>query len=303
MAITLTQLQSLLAVVRTGSVTGAADALYVTQPSVSAALAALAREVGADLTERDGRSVRLTPAGAAFAEYAADVVGLLEEGTRRAREIAGVEQSELRVAAVTTAAEYLVSPLIHAVHQRWPDLSLALDVANRREVFEAVLGHRADVAIGGRPPKDERVQGTPFLANEIVIITAPDDPLAGEEHVPIEALAGRPWLLREPGSGTRLMIEEFLAEHHLEPRLLTLGSNGAIKQAARTGLGRSLQARIAVRQELEAGTLATIRIAEPLPERAWYVMRSTVGPKRELVDEFIAFLTSDAARAALAGAP
>lgn len=299
MAITLTQLQSLLAVVRTGSVTGAADALYVTQPSVSAALAALAREIGVDLTERDGRSVRLTPAGAAFADYAADVVGLLDEGRRRAREIAGAEARELRVAAVTTAAEHLVSPLIRAVHERWPDLSLALDVGNRREVLQRVLDHRADVAIGGRPPQDDRVVGVPFLANEIVLITAPDDPAADEIDVPVERLADRPWLLREAGSGTRTMIEEFLLDHGLEPRLLTLGSNGAIKQAVRTGLGLSLQARIAVDQELESGALATIDVAEPLPERGWYVMRSTVGPRRDLVDEFIEFVTSDIATAAI----
>ncbi len=299
MAITLTQLQSLLAVVRTGSVTGAADALYVTQPSVSAALAALAREIGVDLTERDGRSVRLTPAGAAFADYAADVVGLLDEGRRRAREIAGAEARELRVAAVTTAAEHLVSPLILAVHERWPELSVALDVGNRREVVQRLLDHRADVAIGGRPPDDDRVEGVAFLRNEIVLITSPDDPLAGEPDVPVERLGGRPWLLREPGSGTRTMIEEFLLENGLEPRLLTLGSNGAIMQAARTGLGRSLQARVAVQRELESGVLATIDVAEPLPERAWYVMRSTVGPRRVLVDEFVQFVTSDAATAAI----
>src|SRR5690242_16236743 len=99
MAITVTQLRAFLAVVRGGSVTAAADELIVTQPSVSAALAALSREVGCELFERSGRGVRLTAAGSAFAPYAADVLGLLETGRRSAHEAAALATRTLRIAA------------------------------------------------------------------------------------------------------------------------------------------------------------------------------------------------------------
>src|SRR2546421_9377496 len=111
MAVTLTQLTAFLAVVRRGSVTAAAEELVVTQPSVSAAVAALERELGVQLTERHGRTLRPTAAGRAYTPYAADVLGLLDQGRREARAAAHAERHTLRISAVTTAGEQLVPPL------------------------------------------------------------------------------------------------------------------------------------------------------------------------------------------------
>lgn len=296
MAITQTQLRSFLAVFRTGSVTAAADELIVTQPSVSAAVSALSRELGVDLTERNGRSIRPTPAGEAFVPYAADVLGLLEQGTRASREAAQVAAKELRIAAVTTAGEHIVPPLMQAFSASHPEIALSLDVGNRERVFERVRSHRSDVAVGGRPPS-EGVLGECFLENPIAIITAPDDPLAGKHALPIEELGGRPWLLREEGSGTRTMTEEFLAAYELRPPLLTLGSNGAIKEAARAGLGVSLQSRLTARLELEVGLLATIDVSARLPQRHWYLLRPEHGPLRPPVEEFLSFVRSEGGKA------
>jgi LysR family transcriptional regulator, low CO2-responsive transcriptional regulator len=298
-AITVTQLTSFLAVVRGGSVTAAAEELVVTQPSVSAAVAALSRELGVDVTERAGRGVVPTPAGEAFAPYASDVLGLLDQGRRVALEAAGAAGRELRIAAVTTAAEYIVVPLIKAYTTGRSDVSVTLSVDNREGVFASVLEHRADVAIAGRPPGDGGLVGTPFLRNEIVAITTPDDPLVGEPDVPVQALAERPWLLRERGSGTRTMVEDYLAEHGLTPIALTLGSNGAIKHAAQAGLGISLQSRLAVQFELAQGRLATIALREPPAAREWYVIQTAVGPVRDATETFTSFVTSRSAREAL----
>jgi LysR family transcriptional regulator, low CO2-responsive transcriptional regulator len=296
MAITMTQLRSFLAVVETGSVTAAAEELYVTQPSVSAAVSALSKEVGADLTVRLGRSVEPSAAGKAFAPYAAHVIGLLDQGGRAAREAAGVAERELRIAAVTTAAEHIVPQLVQEFSARHPELALTLDVGNRQRVFREVAGHRVDAAVGGRPPADGQLSGEPFLDNPILLITAPGDPLARRRSVPVEELGTRPWLLREPGSGTRAMTEEFLARHELQPRMLTMGSNGAIKQAARSGLGVSLQSRAATALELKNGLLGTISLREPLPNRQWFVLWPSTGPLREPVRQFLEFVTSPAAK-------
>jgi DNA-binding transcriptional LysR family regulator len=296
MAITLTQLRSFLAVLETGSVTAAAEELYVTQPSVSAAVSALSKELGVDLTNRMGRSVEPTAAGEAFAPYAAHVIGLLDQGGRAAREVAGAAARELRIAAVTTAAEHIVPQLVQEFSASHPELTLTLDVGNRQRVFRELASHRADVAIGGRPPPGGQLSGEPFLDNPILLITAPGDPLARRHSVPVGELGTRPWLLRETGSGTRSMTEEFLARHELSPRMLTMGSNGAIKQATRAGLGVSLQSRAATALELEHGLLDTISLREPLPRREWYVLWPSVGPLREPIREFRDFVTSAAAK-------
>jgi len=296
MAITLTQLRSFLAVAETGSVTAAADALYVTQPSVSAAVAALSRELGVDLTERAGRGVVPTPAGTAFAAYASSVLGLLDEGRRAALEAAGAAARELRIAAVTTAAEHIVPELVREFSSRRPELTLTLDVGNRERRFRAVAGHDVDVAIGGRPPADGELLGQAFLDNPILLIAPPGDPLARRRSVPVDELGGRPWLLREAGSGTRAMTEDFLARHELAPRMLTMGSNGAIKQAVRAGLGVALQSRAAAALELENGLLDTISLREPLPRRQWYALWAGTGPLREPARDFLDFVTSDEAK-------
>ena len=289
MAITLTQLTAFLAVVRGGSVTAAADELVVTQPSVSATIASLGRELDCELFERAGRGIRPTEAGAAFAPYAADVIGLLEQGRTVAREAARVAARRLQIAAVTTAAESFVPTLMRAFAAEHPDIGLTLDVGNRRQVLERVLDHAADVAIAGRPPADERLVAEPLMDNEIACITSPEDPLAGGGPVAAAALSERPWLLREPGSGTRALNLGFLRDRRLEPETLTLGSNGAIKQAARVGLGVSLLSRVTVEAELDAGLLGEVRLTDAPPVRPWFVLRSGVGPVRETVEAFVAF--------------
>jgi LysR family transcriptional regulator, low CO2-responsive transcriptional regulator len=298
MAITLTQLRSFLAVLRTGSVTAAAEELVVTQPSVSAAVSALSRELGVELTQRVGRSIQASPAGEAFAPFAADVIGLLDQGGRAAHEAADIASSELRLAAVTTAGEHIVPPLIEAFSTLHPQITLSLDVGNRARVFERVRLHRSDVAIGGRPP-GEGVVGERFLDNPIVVITKPGDPLARRRSVPIEELAERPWLLREEGSGTRTMTEEILTANGLDPPVLTLGSNGAIKQGARAGLGVSIQSRLTTQLELDMGLLTTIAVSPPLPLRHWYLLRPEHGPLRRPVQEFLAFVRSAEGRRAI----
>jgi DNA-binding transcriptional LysR family regulator len=290
MAITVTQLTAFLAVVRGGSVTAAADELIVTQPSVSAAIAALSRELGSELFERAGRGIRPTDAGTAFAPYAEDVMGLLDQGRRAAREAAAVAASKLKIAAVTTAAESFVPPLMRAFGQDHPGLELALDVGNRQRVLERVLSHAADVAVTGRPPADDRLVAMPFMDNEIVCITSPEDRLVGSGPISVGDLADRAWLLREPGSGTRTLGEQFLTDRDLNPETLTLGSNGAIKQAARVGLGVSLLSRAAVQAEIEAGLLGELELADPPPPRPWFVLHSAVGPVRAPVAAFVAFV-------------
>ena len=301
MAVTLNQLQSFLAVAREGSVSAAAEKLYVTQPSISAAVSALSRELGVDLTERVGRGVGLTAAGDAFRPYAADVLGLIDQGRKAAREAADVSMRSLRIVAVATAAEFVVPSLLRSFARSHPEINLTLEVANRAELFDRVLEHEVDVAIAGRPPEDERIAGRAFLENEIILITSPGDSLAADRAVRPEELVGRVWLMRETGSGTRLLVSEFLSDHDLRPQTLTLGSNGAIKEAVRLGLGVSLQSRVAVEHELRAGTVAEIRVRGGLPRREWYALHSATVPPRPAVEQFLSFAFGPEARAAFEG--
>ena len=294
MAVTMTQLSAFLAVMRTGSVTAAAEELVVTQPSVSAAVAALERELGVGLTERAGRGIKPTAAGEVYARYASDVLALVREGSEAAAEAARGVTDRVRVVAVTTAGEYLLPALIRGFREHRPDLDVSVYVDNRQEVFRQLGAREADVAIAGRPPEDGGFEGASFLENEFVLIAAPTDPMAQRPWVPVDELVERSWLMREEGSGTRRLCEAYLASHQLDPSRLTLGSNGAIKSAARMGLGIALQSRVAVEHEIASGHLATIRPRGGLPKRQWHVVRSTVGPASESVEAFAGYVRSSA---------
>jgi LysR family transcriptional regulator, low CO2-responsive transcriptional regulator len=300
-AVTFSQLRSFLAVVNGGSVRAAAGDLVVSQPAISAAVATLSRELDVELLERAGRGVRPTPAGREFAAYAADVLGLLEQGRRAAHDIQAGGGPALTIAAVTTAAESFVPPLMRAFAEAHPEVSLTLEVGNRDHVLAMVSNHQADLAIGGRPPGNERIAARPILANELLLISAPDDPLARRATVAPAELSGRRWLLREPGSGTRAVNEEYLAVTGIEVRRMTLGSNGAIKQAVRAGLGLSFISRAAIGTELDAGLLGVIAVSPGPQARDWYALRSAVGPQRPVTTDFISFVCSPAAARILAG--
>lgn len=269
---TLVQLRIFLAVVRQGSVKGAAAELLVTQPAVSAGVAALERDFGVALLVREGRGVRLTPAGEVLARYAATSLGLLEQGRDAATAAAHPGRGRLRLAAVTTAGEYVVPPLLKAFGTRYPDVEIFLEVGNRALVIERLLDRRADLGIGGRPPEDGRIQGAPFLRNRLVIVGSPDH----ERNVRRPVASGQlqdVWLLREPGSGTAATTEEFLADHGIKPRaILRLGSNGAVKQAASMGMGITLISAHAVSLELSAGTLTRLRVRGTPIERRWFAL-------------------------------
>lgn len=290
MPVTITQLRAFLAVAETGSVHAAARRLYVSQPSVSAAISALGKELQAKLVERSGRGIRLTPAGEALVPYAARVLGLLEQAREAVEEAVRPERGRIRIVAVNTAGEYVVPALIDAYRRLHPETELLLEIGNRKLVLERVASHAADVGIGGRPIV-KGVIGEPFLDNDLVIVARDI----------VEDLAEATWLLREEGSGTRTTTERFLAELGIAPKsVLTLGSNGAVKQALKLGLGVSLVSELAVARELEAGELVRIPAPEtPIP-RPWHALVAEDVPCRPAVQLFLAFLRSDEARAAVA---
>jgi DNA-binding transcriptional LysR family regulator len=244
---------------------------------------------------RTGRGLQPTEAGLAFAPYAEDVVGLLNTGHAAAREASAIAAAQLRIAAATTAAESFVPRLMRSFSRQHPEVELALAVGNDRDVLSRLMTHTDDVAICGKPPRDSRLSARPFLDNRIVCITSPADPAIGGPPLRASALAERSWLLREPGSGTRALTERFLMRRRMAPRTLTLGSTGAIRQAAHEHLGIALLAHVAVEADLEHGWLGEIKLLDGPAPQQWFVLRSAVGPVRPQVEEFTAFLRAVAA--------
>ncbi|MFI0448690.1 LysR family transcriptional regulator [Actinomadura sp. 6N118] len=257
------RLRSLLALAETGSVRAAAQRLYVTESAVSSAITALARDLGVPLVQRAGRGVALTPAGSVYAGYARQVLGLLEQGRAAARGEADPARGSLRLAAVTTAADQILPELLAGFRDRWPGVELALEVGPSRQLWRRLADHDADLVLGGRPPAGVPSQVLATRPNDLVVVAAP----ALAETF---SLGTTPWVMREPGSGTRATAESYLADHGAEPPQLVLGSNGAVIAGAAAGLGAALVSRDAINDELTSGRLAIIDAPDTPLDRPWH---------------------------------
>jgi LysR family transcriptional regulator, low CO2-responsive transcriptional regulator len=288
---TLNQLRSFLAVAESGSVRAAAEELVVTQAAVSASLAALQKSLGVALVTPDGRGLRLTDAGTSYARYARRILGLLDEAARAAAAAADPERGELRIAAVTTAAEQIVPAILGAFRRRHPQTGVRLEAGNREHVRSLLDRHRVDLVIGGRPEPGWDVVVHGVRPHELVVVAAPElaaaSPAGGREggaDVPgVDApqrdapgllpwLAHQTWLLREPGSGTRASTNTLLADLDISPLTLMVGSNVAIRESAQVGLGVTLLSRDAVATELAAGQLAELPVPGTPLHRDWYLV-------------------------------
>ncbi len=289
---TLGQLRTFLEVARSGSIRGAAESLVVTEPSVSAAVAALRRELGVELVERQGRGIRLTDAGQELARYAGEILGLADRAGRAVREAAG-EMGHLRLAAVTTAGEYVLPPILASFLREHNGLQVSLEVGNQADAIARLLSQEADLAVGGRPPPDGAIEGLAFLDNLLVVVARPNHPLQKRSSFDPKLLSGETWLMREPGSGMRQTAEEFIASTGIEPgSILTIGSNGAIKHAVALGLGITLMSMHAVWTELDSGELARLR-AQGMPlHRAWHVLWRTGAALPRSAQSFLELLRS-----------
>ena len=228
---TLNQLRSFLAVAESGSVRAAAEDLVVTQAAVSASIAALQKSLGVALVTPDGRGLRLTDAGASYARYARRILGLLDEAGRAAVAAADPERGELRIAAVTTAAEQIVPGILGGFRRRHPQTGVRLEAGNRDRVRSLLDRHQVDLVLTGRPEPAWDVVVHAVRAHELVVVAAPElsaaakagmregaGVTAGQERDGLLPwLARQTWLLREPGSGTRASTDALLADLDISP--------------------------------------------------------------------------------------
>ena len=289
MRLTFHQLRLLLAVSREGSVSRAAQRLHLTQPTLSTQLRQLAEQVGLPLFERVGRRLHLTAAGRVVLDTAARVEQELENLDETLAELRGDVVGRLRLAVVSTA-ETFIPRLLGDFRRERPAVEVSLVVLNRDAVIRRLADNLDDLYIMSRPPQAPPVVATPFLANPLVVIAAAEHALAGATGIPIAALAGEEFVLREPGSGTRQAAEHFFAAHGLalRPRL-ELGSNEAVKQAVAGGLGLSLLSAHALAHAVDEG-IAVLRVTDTPVLTQWQVVHPRGKRLTPLADAFLRFL-------------
>ena len=272
MNVTFRQLRIFLALAEQGSISAAARASHVTQPTVSMLLRELAETVGLPLYEVIGKKVHLTAAGEELARSARAMEDEWAGFRQRIDSMKGLERGRLRVAVVSTA-KYFVPRLLGDFCALHPDIEIALEVLNRDGVVQRLRDNRDDLYIMSMPPRDLDLTTRVFLPNPLVVLAPHHHALAGAGRLPLHSLAGERFILREAGSGTRLACDAHFQQQGFRPRIrMELGSNEAIKQAVAGGMGLAVLSRHAIGESLAENGLAILDI-EGFPIHAsWYIV-------------------------------
>jgi DNA-binding transcriptional LysR family regulator len=286
------RLQVFHAVAKHLSFTKAAEALFMTQPAVTFQIRQLEEHFDTRLFDRAHGRIALTAAGQVALEYAEKILGMSAELDTRLKEMSGQVAGPLLIGASTTIAEFMLPQVLGEFKSRYPGVVPRLFVANSEAVQARIAERTLDLGfIEGESHLPSLVTDT-CSEDELQVVCAPSHPLAKAGSVAPKALTEHAYISREPGSGTREVIDHYLQKAGVSPDTLQvvmeLGSPEALKGLAATGLGFAIMSRATVAKETQLGQLVRIPLAPRLTRRL-----SVVYPKERfhsrLVNTFVQF--------------
>ena len=291
MNITFRQLRVFTEVAQQGSMVRAATSLHLTAPAVSMQIKEIESQVGLALFDRIGRQVSLSTAGEYFLVHARQLLAALKDAENSMARFKRLDQGALTIGIVSTA-KYFVPALLARFHEDHPGVELRMRVAGNREQLIALMRTgEVDLTIMGRPPKELATRAEPFAAHPLVFVCPAKHPLLSAGPVPVSALEGLPFIVREPGSGTRGAMEVFFSERRFVPRItMDMASNESIKQAVIAGMGLSFLSLHTVGLEVRSGLLGVLEIEGAPVMRTWNVVRlqsKVLSPAAEAFRYFI----------------
>jgi DNA-binding transcriptional LysR family regulator len=269
---TLHQLEIMMVLARHLNMTRAAEELHMTPAALSLQIKQLAKTIGMPLHEQVGKRLFLTPAGELVEAAGRDIFDRLQALQVGLAEHQGLERGSLRLAIVSTA-KYFVPRLLGSFCKLYPGIDVSLEVKNRIQLLDRLSRNLDDFYIMGEAPSNVDVVSCPFMMNRLVVIAPAAHPLAGQRKIAPEALSGQPFIMREPGSGTRLAAERFFAEHGLEVAVrMTLASNEAIKQAVAGEMGLAVISEHTLALDVSSGAFAVLDVVGFPLLRQWYAL-------------------------------
>ena len=296
--VTLRQLRTFTAALRAGSFAAAAEALHITPPAVTVQMRQLETIAGMPLVERTPKGMRSTDAGREIATAAARIEEALTECDDALASLRGLDSGRVAMGVVSTA-KYFAPQALGAFARAHPAVEIRLEVGNRATILAALEANTLDLALTGWPPGKLAVQKAPVGDHPHIIIARPDHVHAKRRQVGAGALAQETFLVREQGSGTRLLMARFFADARVAPRIgMEMGSNETIKQAGIAGLGIAFISAHTVAVELADGRLVALDVVGLPVMRTWFIVNlakkrllpSARALRQFMIDEGDAFL-------------
>jgi DNA-binding transcriptional LysR family regulator len=270
--LTIRQLRALAAVHRDRSVTAAAKHLHLTQPAVTLQIRNLQELAGLPLIQRTSDGMLLTDAGREVLALSERIEAAIADCETSLEMMAGKTAGRISIGDVSTA-KYFVPFMISGFSKRHPNIDVTLSIGNRQEIGEALRGYELDFAIMGRPPADIEMDVHPIGDHPHVIIAPTSHRLVRKSRIPLSELADETFLTREPGSGTRGLMEQLFETARIRPKIgMAMDSNETIKQAVIAGLGIAFISAHTVATELDERRLVTLDVIGLPVIRQWFAL-------------------------------
>ena len=293
---TLRQLRVFESAARHLSLTRAAEELHLTPPAISIQIRQLEGHASADLFERVGRRLRLTEAGEQVLAHTRQVLGHIRAAEEAIAGLGTLEQGLLDV-GVINAGDHFLPWLVAAFRDRHPRIRTRLAVGNRDELLERLAAHALDLAVMSHPPSDRGFVAEAFAPHPHVLVARPDHALARRRGISLARIAEEPLIAREPGSATRLAMDQAFAEGAVVPRIeMEIASNETIKQAVAAGFGVGFVSAHCVEREIASGRLAVLNVKRFPVMRQWYVVHRRGRRLPRIAEAFERFLIERGAR-------
>lgn len=287
------QLEVFVQVARLGSVRAAAEALHLTQPAASMALAEMERQLEAPVFARERGRLRLNARGRELLPLAQELLERYAEFGRLGRGGVASLAGELRIGASNTVGNYRVGELLGRFVRAHPQVAIRLRVANTDAIATALLAHELDVGCVEGPVAHPALAMEPWRDDALVVCAPPDHPLARKRRLQPEDFAGARWVLREPGSATRTTSERVLAQLPPGEMALELDQIEAIKQAVVAGLGIACLPEVAVIDALAADRLKALKTPFLDLRRKLFLLMHREKYRGALLDAFLADARGD----------
>jgi len=292
----LRRLEVFLKVAELGSFSRAADALFLTQPTVSEHVRALEDELGVQLLDRLGRGTTPTKAGTLLLGYARRLLTLSREARQAIEQFQGRMSGELVLGGSTIPGEYVLPALIGGFRVKYPDVSISLRIGPSRQVQDWVEQGHVEIGVVGAAPTSRALETRRLMADDLVLIVPPEHPLVARKAVTLEDVRREPLIVRERGSGSRETLEDGLKEAGLDLGAFhvvgEIASTQAVKQAVRAGLGVSFVSQRAVEDECRARLLACVKVRNLNVSRAFHLITHKDRSRSPLAQAFLAFVES-----------
>ena len=297
--LTFRQLSVFEAVARQLSFSRAAQELHLTQPAVSMQIKQLEENVGTALFEQLGKKIYLTEAGRELYHYSRVIAQQLTEAEAVLAELKGLKRGKLKISVASTA-NYFAPQLLATFSQRFPTVTVSLNVTNRQTLLVQLGNNEMDMAIMGRPPEGLDLVAESFMDNPLVVIAPVNHSLARKKDIPLDRLQEETFLMREEGSGTRIAMERYFEARGVKIQAgMEMSSTEAIKQAVQAGLGLGVVSLHTVELELEAKRLKLLDVQGFPIRRHWYIVHrkdkrlsaSAQAFKNFLLDEAVSVLS------------